>query len=144
MEYLISLRKKNRLTQAELGEKTGIDGNTISRYERNAIKPSIDALQRLSDYFKVSVDELLNGPREEGYKVTLRFVKNIEEAQSEMMINGCGAVSLADDGTVIASHMGKLTSREDKAQILAAIDEKLEEALETINRRAAKKQNSEK
>jgi hypothetical protein len=66
----------------------------------------------------------------------LSFVKNIEEAQGEMMINGHGAVTLADDGTVLASHMGKLFSREDKAVILAAIDAKLDEALETVNRRA--------
>jgi hypothetical protein len=40
----------------------------------------------------------------------------------------CGGVTLADDGTVVASHVGKLSSEEDKAAILAALGARLDEA----------------
>jgi hypothetical protein len=56
-----------------------------------------------------------------------------------MTINGKGAVSLADDGTVVVSHIGKVYSHDDKPEILAAIGEKLDEALETMERREARK-----
>jgi transcriptional regulator with XRE-family HTH domain len=62
MKSLSKLREAKRMTQVALGEVIGVDGNTISRYERNILKPSIENIQRLASFFNVSVDELLNGP----------------------------------------------------------------------------------
>jgi transcriptional regulator with XRE-family HTH domain len=136
--HIKPFREKLGFSQAELAEKCELSQNHISQMERDKKVPSLKVLQKLCEALNVSEAELLNGPSNEGYKVTLNFVKTIEEVHREMMVNGTGAVTLADDGTVIASHMGKLFSRDDKETILAAIDEKLDEALETIERRAAR------
>jgi transcriptional regulator with XRE-family HTH domain len=127
----------------ELASLISVSVDSIRRWESHIREPRASDIQNLCEVLGVSEAEILNGPKEEGYTVTLKFVKSIEEAQCEMMINGNGAVSLADDGTVVASHLGKLFNREDKAAILAALDEKLEEALEIVNRRAERKTERE-
>lgn len=54
------LRKKNKLTQDELGELLSVSGKTVSSWEKGRSEPKIDFLIRLSDYFNVSIDELIN------------------------------------------------------------------------------------
>jgi transcriptional regulator with XRE-family HTH domain len=132
-------REKANLTQSTLAEKLGVVEMTIRRWENGLREPRASDIKKLCEVLGVAEAELLNGPLDEGYTVTLKFVERIEEVHEEMMLNGKGMVTLADDGTVLASHTGKLFSREDKATILAAIGEKLDEAWETIERRAAKK-----
>jgi transcriptional regulator with XRE-family HTH domain len=139
MPYFRYYRDKAGLTQSALAENLGVVEITIRRWENGTREPRASDIKKLCEVLGVSEAELLNGPTEEGYKVTLQFVERIEEVHEEMMLNGKGAVTLADDGTVLASHLGKLFSREDKETILAAISEKLDEAWETIERRAAKK-----
>lgn len=50
-----SLNKKQIDLEADLGFKSGV----ISNYERGKSKPSVDNLYRISNYFKVSIDDLL-------------------------------------------------------------------------------------
>ena len=65
MKYLSLFRKKRGLTQFELSELSGIASNTIARYEREEIKPSLEAANLLSQALNITVDELLNGPEGE-------------------------------------------------------------------------------
>ena len=55
-----TLRKKNRLSQAELGKIMFLSQNAISSWERGLTKPSVDEVSTLADLFEVSVDELLD------------------------------------------------------------------------------------
>jgi len=48
-------RKIAGLTQAELGEKTGFDPKTISRFETGTYTPSVDALFQLADVLGVKL-----------------------------------------------------------------------------------------
>ncbi len=59
------LRTERHWSQAELGEKIGADGRTISRYEHGHVVPSAEALIELAQVFDISVDYLLvdNAPR---------------------------------------------------------------------------------
>jgi transcriptional regulator with XRE-family HTH domain len=134
-----ALREKKGISQSQLAERVGVSMHTIFRAEKN--KTSLDSylLIKLADFFNRSVDCILNGSANEGYTVTLSFVKSIEEVQSEMDINAHGAVSLADDGKVVVSHCGKLLSEEDKTEALSALSEKIDEALEIVKRREARK-----
>jgi len=52
------LRRERNWTQDYLGEKIGIHGRHISRYENNKVRPSIKALKKLAEAFELSVDEL--------------------------------------------------------------------------------------
>jgi len=47
--YLTALREALGLTQAEFGERIGVDKMTVSRWERGALKPSDESLAALKD-----------------------------------------------------------------------------------------------
>lgn len=56
---LAELRKKNNLTQQELGDILNVSYQTISKWENNMVFPDISVLPQISTYFGVSVDALL-------------------------------------------------------------------------------------
>lgn len=58
-ERLKELRMEKELTQIELGTKFNLGKTAISLYETNARFPDKDILEKMADFFKVSVDYLL-------------------------------------------------------------------------------------
>lgn len=56
---LKELRKKARLTQAELAKLIGVNQNTYSYWENGKTKIDNATLAKLADYFNVTVDYLL-------------------------------------------------------------------------------------
>ncbi len=60
-EILKELRQQKDLTQQELATTLDINLSSYQKYERpnNTIKPSLDTLIKLADYYNVSVDYLL-------------------------------------------------------------------------------------
>lgn len=69
-KFLAELRKEKNLTQEELGERIGVTNKTVSRWENGNYLPPVEMLQILSDFFGVSINDLLNGERinESDYK----------------------------------------------------------------------------
>ena len=59
-EKLISLRKKNKLTQAQVAETLDVSRQAISNWETGAVLPSTDNLIALSRLYQVPADHLLN------------------------------------------------------------------------------------
>ena len=55
------IRTKHNLTQQELAIKLGVSREAISLYESNRRDPSLDMLRKLSSFFNVSIDYLING-----------------------------------------------------------------------------------
>ena len=60
-EKLLSLRKKNKLTQAQVAETLDVSRQAISNWETGAVLPSTDNLIALSRLYQLPVDHLLNG-----------------------------------------------------------------------------------
>lgn len=60
------LRLKHHLTLEQLGQAVGLKNNTLSRYENEKRKPKEEVLQKLADYFNVSVP-YLQGIDDEDY-----------------------------------------------------------------------------
>lgn len=58
-EKLKALRLKHKLTQEELGEKLYLSRTSISSYEIGKNEPNIETIIAVSDFFKISIDELL-------------------------------------------------------------------------------------
>lgn len=56
---LKELRKKKKLTQQALATELHMNQNTISRYETGEREAGYDELIRIADYFRVSIDYLL-------------------------------------------------------------------------------------
>jgi len=53
------LRKLFNLTQSDLGDKLGIVGNQITRYEKGDSEPPVSKLVLLADLFQVSLQDLV-------------------------------------------------------------------------------------
>jgi transcriptional regulator with XRE-family HTH domain len=55
-----SLRERDNLSQKELAEKLAVTPQAVSRWEQEAVEPSLGTLKKLSSLFNVSVDVLLS------------------------------------------------------------------------------------
>lgn len=55
-EQLEKLRKANHMTQEEMGEKFGICASTLSNYERGVHQPDLEFIDKVAEYFHVSID----------------------------------------------------------------------------------------
>lgn len=61
-EKLTELRKKEGLSQEELGYKLNVTRQTVSKWELGQTTPEMDKLIEISKIFNISVDELINEP----------------------------------------------------------------------------------
>ena len=61
--FLAQLRKEQKLTQAELGDKLGVSNKTVSRWETGTYMPPVEMLQELSTLYGVSINEIVSGER---------------------------------------------------------------------------------
>lgn len=59
-EKMIDLRKKKGLTQEDLSEQMNVSRQTISRWEFGEVAPSAENLKKLSKFYVVPLDYLLN------------------------------------------------------------------------------------
>ena len=73
VRFLGRIRQAKGLTQAELAEKVGVGVNSIARYERNEMTPSLTVGHTIAEVLGVSVDELLRGPAEDVWELKLIF-----------------------------------------------------------------------
>lgn len=62
-EKLQELRKNRGLTQEELAEALYVSRTAISKWESGRGYPSIDSLKEISNYFSVTIDDLLSGEK---------------------------------------------------------------------------------
>ena len=57
---LRDLRKKYNLSQSDLAKILNLSQNAISRYEKGEADPDLETLKKISQFFKVSIDYLLD------------------------------------------------------------------------------------
>lgn len=73
-------RKEKKVSQAELGKLSGINGDIIGKYERDEMKPSIDTAKKLADALAVSLDYLVgDGDLKILDKKTLQRLEDIDK-----------------------------------------------------------------
>lgn len=88
-------RKKNNLTQEELGKKIGVGLSTISGYERGSNSPDNDKMYTLSKVLGVSVSDFFPPVENDGdilnrvenkfnNKVSIEDMKFLQELASEL------------------------------------------------------------
>ena len=53
---IMTLRKKNNLSQEDLAEKVGVTRQTISKWELEETTPDINQARKLSMIFNISLD----------------------------------------------------------------------------------------
>ncbi len=122
--FIAELRKKQKLTQEQLGEQLGVTNKTVSRWETGTYLPPAEALLAMSELFGVSINELLSGKRlseaeykaaaEENLKQTVRtssftlkdridFYKSkwLKEHRTIMILIGIGIVGVLLVGIIL-------------------------------------------
>lgn len=77
-EFLKALRKEKELTQEQLGEKLGVTGKTVSRWETGTYMPPVQCLKLLSEFYGLTINELLAGERLDEASFKKAAEKNIE------------------------------------------------------------------
>ena len=71
------LRKEQKLTQQELGDKLGVSPKTVSKWETGGGLPDISFLKRLSEIFNITIEELLEGNLNQKEKTNVKRSKKI-------------------------------------------------------------------
>lgn len=61
--FLKELRKEKQLTQEALSEILGVSSRSVSRWENGVNMPDLDLVIELANYYDVSIDEILDGER---------------------------------------------------------------------------------
>ena len=79
MRNLAAIRKKKGFTQIELANEAGIASNSLARYERGEMQPTIEVAKLLANSLGVTVDELLNGPKHNDWDLKLVIAREGEE-----------------------------------------------------------------
>ena len=138
MKYLASIRKKQGLTQTELAELVGVGMNSIARYERGEVQPSVDVAVAIAKALHVDLVELLEGKDKNGkIKVTLSYDwKRYEEGEIDMTGNEFEVI-LGKKGEIGLKGAGLVTSREAIEEFLANIRLQVESAFEAQVKRGA-------
>lgn len=54
------LRLEKKLSQKQLGEILNVSDKTISKWETGCTLPDIEMIQKIAQYFDISIDELIN------------------------------------------------------------------------------------
>lgn len=93
--------KKNNMTMKELGEKVGKGESTVSMWISGKSQPRMGTVQKLSDIFNISTDELIYGDtfsdmldndatitylKEHGEDKLIELYKKIQEDGSLLML----------------------------------------------------------
>jgi transcriptional regulator with XRE-family HTH domain len=102
----------------------GVSIPTLARWERGAFQPRASDIKKLCEVLGVSEAELLNGPQEQAFTVTIKYVKTLEGVNEEMNTNGI-SLTIADDGFVGVSGGKKLESLEDIERVVGEVRRKL-------------------
>jgi transcriptional regulator with XRE-family HTH domain len=58
---MLELRKRRKLTLAEMAKGVGMSPSMISQMERGMLRPSLETLIRVSEFFEVSPADLIDG-----------------------------------------------------------------------------------
>lgn len=84
MEKIKELRKKKGISQAELASKLNVVRSTICQYEKGTREPSYEVLQKLADFFDVSVDYLLGRKESLQKEMPAGFTSDISQFENDL------------------------------------------------------------
>ena len=85
-EMLIMLRKKNGISQEEFGQTIGVSRQAVSKWESGESMPDIEKLKRISNYYGLTIDDLLNGKVDGKRFDHLEWVKYIEPDHCVLLV----------------------------------------------------------
>lgn len=97
-EIFVKLLEKYGLTAYKVSKATGIAGSTFSDWKNGRSNPKQDKLQKIADYFGVSLEYLMTGKedavKEKAPELTARDERDIAKDLDRIM----GEIRKGDDG----------------------------------------------
>ncbi len=89
-QRLVYLRKQYKISQRKLGSYLGLSQSAIAKYERNESEPDIETLKKMSNFFNVSLDYLINEDdiiclKKEKYNKIIECFQKMSNIQKELM-----------------------------------------------------------
>ncbi len=78
-KFLGELRKEKELKQKEVAEIIQVSDKAVSRWETGRGMPDVESLQNLSDFYEVSINEILAGKRFATNEVERETDNNVKE-----------------------------------------------------------------
>lgn len=63
--FLYALRKERGIPQTQLGLLLGVTNKAVSKWETGENQPEVATLYQLADFYRLSVDEIVQGKRNE-------------------------------------------------------------------------------
>ncbi|WEA41758.1 helix-turn-helix domain-containing protein [Lysinibacillus fusiformis] len=85
-ERLRFLRKELDYSLRKMADELGISFSALGKYERNEHQPDFETLEKIADYFDVSIDWLLG--RTQGYEHAIRLIDSaVERMNLEVDLN---------------------------------------------------------
>ncbi|MGN1295433.1 MAG: helix-turn-helix domain-containing protein [Bacilli bacterium] len=76
--FLVALRKEKNLLQQEVAEIFMVTPQAVSKWEKGESIPDIEILQKLSEFYNVTLEEILEGERKDLSK-DKNVIKNVDE-----------------------------------------------------------------
>ena len=86
-KFFAELRKEKNLTQQDIAQRFNITNKAVSKWERGLSFPDISMLKPISEFFNVSILELLNGRRNTSQEIdidarVLTILKQVEREKN--------------------------------------------------------------
>jgi len=82
-ERLSIVRKRRKMSQADVGKIININGDAYGRYERDEVKPTIEMANKIANALTVSLDFLVGNTDLELDTETLKRVEDISKLSNE-------------------------------------------------------------
>ena len=89
---LSSLRRKNGLTQQQLGDMLNISAQAVSKWENELAEPDLATVKKIASIYKISVDEILDTDIETALELADAEViaESVTESISEKIVTPIG------------------------------------------------------
>ena len=69
-EFLVQLRKERNLLQQDVAELFAVTPQAVCKWEKGESVPDIEILQKLSEFYEVSLEEILEGERKSNIEIS--------------------------------------------------------------------------
>lgn len=88
-ERVKKLRKQNNITQGELAEKMNVTPTGVSYWESGKAIPNYETLQRLANYFNVSIDYLTGNDysKNDDDEILFRKIDKVDENKKALLMD---------------------------------------------------------
>src|SRR6056297_1744286 len=82
-EKILEMRTKANMSQGDLADVLKVSRQSVSKWETNSSVPELDKILKMSEIFKISIDELVHGDKEELSEESMNRINNEQRPRLE-------------------------------------------------------------